>query len=167
MAANSLKATLPSLQSMKVPREPILITEMKAKSFFRTLCRMITTTCLYVAAFSSITALIYQPPHPWGASNSPDNALLMKFSNDMKKYEVEVTKMGQNNPLFLTMYYWDDSNYTELEYEHERWNGLWNIYVQQTAHSISHRVLTIRSQKSLLITGKGTSYVQNTFIEAY
>ena len=54
------------------------------------------------------------------------------------------------------------------------WNVNWsggmdigNIYVKQTAHSISHRVLTIRSQKSLLITGKGTSYVQNTFIEAY
>jgi len=34
MAENSLKVTLPSLQSMKVPREPILITENKGNIFF-------------------------------------------------------------------------------------------------------------------------------------
>jgi len=27
---------------------------------------------LYLAAEGSITALIYQPPHPWGASDGPD-----------------------------------------------------------------------------------------------
>ena len=26
-----------------------------------------------------------------------ENALLMKFSNDVEKYEIEVTKMGQNS----------------------------------------------------------------------
>jgi len=30
-----------------------------------------------------------------------ENALLMEFSNDVEKYETEVTKMSQNNPLFL------------------------------------------------------------------
>jgi len=34
MAVNSLKATLPSLQSMQVPREPILITENEGEFFF-------------------------------------------------------------------------------------------------------------------------------------
>jgi len=33
-AANSLKATLPSLQSTKVPREPILITENEGEKNF-------------------------------------------------------------------------------------------------------------------------------------
>ena len=27
----------------------------------------------------------------------------MKFSNEVEKYETEVTKMGQNNSLFLTV----------------------------------------------------------------
>ena len=35
MAANSLKATLPSFQSTKTPREPILIFENEAEIFFR------------------------------------------------------------------------------------------------------------------------------------
>ena len=34
MAANSLKATLPSLQSTKVLREPSLITENEGENFF-------------------------------------------------------------------------------------------------------------------------------------
>jgi len=39
MAANSLKATLPSLQSTKMPQEPILITENEGEIlFFATLC---------------------------------------------------------------------------------------------------------------------------------
>jgi len=32
-----------------------------------------------------------------------ENALLMKLSNDAEKYEIEVTKMGQNYSLFLTV----------------------------------------------------------------
>jgi len=67
MAANSLKAVLPSLQSTKVSREPILITENEGEIFFHTLRGMNTTTQLYVAVFGSVTALIYQLPHPWGA----------------------------------------------------------------------------------------------------
>jgi len=34
--------------------------------------QMIGTTRLYLAAFPSVTALIYQPPHPLGASNGPN-----------------------------------------------------------------------------------------------
>jgi len=34
MAANSLKATLPSLKSTQMPREPILITENEGENFF-------------------------------------------------------------------------------------------------------------------------------------
>ena len=33
-----------------------------------------------------------------------ENALLMKLSNDVEKYEIEVTKMGQNYSFFLTVY---------------------------------------------------------------
>ena len=51
MAANSLKAMLPSLQSTKVPQEPILITENEGEKFFRALRGMIAATCLYLAAF--------------------------------------------------------------------------------------------------------------------
>ena len=32
---------------------------------------MIDTTRLYIAAFGSVTAPIYQPPHHWGASDGP------------------------------------------------------------------------------------------------
>jgi len=36
---------------------------------------MIGATRLYLAAFfASVTALIHQPPHPWGASDGPDSA---------------------------------------------------------------------------------------------
>jgi len=55
MASNSLKATLPSLQSTKVPWEPILVT--KVKFFFRASCGMIGSTCLYSTAFGSIVLL--------------------------------------------------------------------------------------------------------------
>jgi len=34
---------------------------------------------------------------------SRENALLMEFSNDVEKCEIEVTKMSQNNPLFFTV----------------------------------------------------------------
>jgi len=34
---------------------------------------------------------------------SSENALLVKFSPDVEKSEFEATKMGQNNPLFLTV----------------------------------------------------------------
>jgi len=73
MAAKSysLKATIPILQSTKVPRQPILITENESKNFFRASRRMISTTHLYLAAFGSVTSLIYQLPHPWGASDGP------------------------------------------------------------------------------------------------
>jgi len=33
-----------------------------------------------------------------------ENALLMKLSNDVEKYEIKVTKMGQNYSFFLTVY---------------------------------------------------------------
>jgi len=55
----SLKATLPSLQNTKVPRETILITENEGEIFFCTLRGIIILTCLYVTAFGSVTALIY------------------------------------------------------------------------------------------------------------
>ena len=59
MAANSLKATLPSLRSTKVPHEPILITENEGDFFFRASRGIIVpNTRLYVAAFASVTALI-------------------------------------------------------------------------------------------------------------
>jgi len=44
---------------------------MKAKKFFRASRGMIGATRLYLAAFGNATALIYQPPHPWGASDGP------------------------------------------------------------------------------------------------
>ena len=31
---------------------------------------------------------------------SQENALQIKFSNDVEKYKIEVSKLGQNNPLF-------------------------------------------------------------------
>ena len=34
-----------------------------------------------------------------------ENALLTEFSNDVEKYEIEVTKMDQNNPHFLQYIY--------------------------------------------------------------
>jgi len=34
---------------------------------------------------------------------SLENALLMKLSNDVEKYEIEVTKMAQNYSFFLTV----------------------------------------------------------------
>jgi len=72
MAAKSLKATLPSHQSTtKVPREPILITENEGEKFFPRFARNNHAPCLYLAAFQSVNALIYQPPHPWGASDGP------------------------------------------------------------------------------------------------
>jgi len=61
MAANSLKVMLPSLQSTKVPREPILISENEGEKF----------SCLYLAAFGSVNTLIYQLPHPWRTSDGP------------------------------------------------------------------------------------------------
>jgi len=42
---------------------------MKAKIFFRASRGMLDDTHLYLAAFGIVTALIYQPPHPWGASD--------------------------------------------------------------------------------------------------
>ena len=44
---------------------------MKAKKNFRALHGMIGATRLYLTAFGSVTVLIYQPPHPWGASDGP------------------------------------------------------------------------------------------------
>jgi len=32
-----------------------------------------------------------------------ENAFLMKFSDDVEKYEIEVTKMGQKYSFFLTV----------------------------------------------------------------
>ena len=56
MAANSLKATFPSLQSTKVPQEPILITEKEGEK--------------------DRSDLAAQPPHPWGASDGPGKCRL-------------------------------------------------------------------------------------------
>ena len=44
---------------------------MKAKKISRAWPGMIAATRLYLAAFPSVNALIYQPPHPWGASDGP------------------------------------------------------------------------------------------------
>jgi len=33
---------------------------------------MMDATRLYLTAEGSVTALIYQPPHPWGASDGPE-----------------------------------------------------------------------------------------------
>jgi len=73
MAANSLKAMFLSLQSTKVPREPILITENEGEKIFHALCGMINAMHLYVAVFRGVTALFYQPPQPWGASDGSDS----------------------------------------------------------------------------------------------
>ena len=35
-----------------------------------------------------------------------ENALLMEFSNDGEKYEIEVTKMSQNNPFSYSVLAW-------------------------------------------------------------
>jgi len=58
MAANGLKATLPSLRSTKVSREPILITENEGEFFSRASRNYRPYARLYVAAFASVTALI-------------------------------------------------------------------------------------------------------------
>ena len=76
MASNSLKTTLPSLQSMKVPRERNRITENYGENFSRALRGMISTTHLYLTAFGSVTA---QPPHPWEASDGPAMETLNHF----------------------------------------------------------------------------------------
>ena len=44
---------------------------MKAKKNFRASRGMIGAMRLYFVAFGSVTALIYQLPHPWGASDGP------------------------------------------------------------------------------------------------
>ena len=68
MAANSLKATLPSLQSTKVPREPVLITENEAKNFFSRASRgMIAAT--YPLFRCHCCDLSAAPP--WEASDGP------------------------------------------------------------------------------------------------
>jgi len=62
MAANSLKATIPSLPSTKVPREPIPITENEGEKFFPALraelSYLCARVCIYFATFGSVTALI-------------------------------------------------------------------------------------------------------------
>jgi len=84
MVANSLKATLPSLQSTKVPQEPIPITENEGEKSFLALRAELSSShasiYIHVAVFGSITAPIYiaaQPPHPRGASGGPDMAYYM------------------------------------------------------------------------------------------
>jgi len=95
MAPNSLKAVLPSLQSTKVPQEPILITENEGEN--ENEGRMINTTHLYLTSFSSVTALIYQPPHPWGASNSPDTSqefcIRKKKENKIRLFRQSVSQL--------------------------------------------------------------------------
>jgi len=45
---------------------------MNAKFVFPRASReMISATRLYLPAFRSVTALIYQPPYPWEASDGP------------------------------------------------------------------------------------------------
>jgi len=76
MAANSLKATLPSLQSMKVPQEPILITENEGEIFSHASCGMIGATHLYLTAFGPGASTLQSSscPHPLGTSDGPDPA---------------------------------------------------------------------------------------------
>jgi len=64
---------LPSFQSTKVPREPIPITENEGEKFFPRFawnhrCYAPLSRCLQPG---SVSAPIYQPPHPSGTSNGP------------------------------------------------------------------------------------------------
>jgi len=78
MAANSLKATLPSLQSTKMPQEPILITENKGENFFPRFARndqpyAHLSRCLQEHQHSDLTAA---PPlgsfwRPWTSNLKP------------------------------------------------------------------------------------------------
>jgi len=65
MVSNSLKATLPSLQSTKVPREPTLM-KMKAKIFLRASRGIIGTTrlchCLHCLWQRHLSDLSAAPP---------------------------------------------------------------------------------------------------------
>jgi len=67
MPSNSLKATLPSLQSMKVPREPILITENEGEKFFFRASRGTIATISTSISLPSIRQRYHsnQPPHPY------------------------------------------------------------------------------------------------------
>jgi len=67
MASNSLKATLPSLQNMRVSRELILITEKwRWIFFFCALHRKIAATCLY----APLLQLYHFKSHGYGPDTS-------------------------------------------------------------------------------------------------
>ena len=70
MAANSLKVTV---LSTKVPREPIPITENECEIYFFRAKHGIWSALRASISLPSAASpiLIYQPPHPWGASNGP------------------------------------------------------------------------------------------------
>jgi len=46
---------------------------------------------------------------------SRENALLMKLSNDVEVYEIEVTKMGQNYCLVIITYLLSCHTFTPIE----------------------------------------------------
>jgi len=79
MASNSLKATLPSLQSTKVLREPMctLITENEHEKKFS--MQSVEWSALHtsISLPSAVSPLMYQPSHPWGASDGPAHAVLL------------------------------------------------------------------------------------------
>ena len=72
---------LSSLQSMKVPWEPILITEYEGEFFFPRFARndrryTPLSRCLRQRHHSD------QLPHPWGASDGPDSAMVNPYINE-------------------------------------------------------------------------------------
>ena len=85
MAANSLKATLPSLQSTKVPREPILRTENEGENFFFRASRgIIGATRLDVAAFGSVIALTLAAAPPLRSFRRPCRVVAKVNGNDLR-----------------------------------------------------------------------------------
>ena len=58
---------------------------------------MIGASRLYLAVFGSVTALIYQPSHPWGASDGPEVGENVDQSNHQtlggNQYNAECTRL--------------------------------------------------------------------------
>jgi len=53
-----------------------------------------------------------------------ENALLMEFSNDVEKYEIEVTKTSQNNSLF-SQWMVDGKHVCPFRYPHLVMQSIW------------------------------------------
>ena len=77
MAANSLKATIPSLPSTKVPREPILITENEGEKIFSALGAELSSL------HAPLCDLAAKPPHPREASDRPARQDMSKTYGDV------------------------------------------------------------------------------------